>query len=64
MQTSKDSFLMKGALFSCMYCPILVEPVNEISLIRGWSTIAEPVMGPVPNVMFTTPGGRPRVRKE
>ena len=38
----------------------MVEPVNDSVFISGWLTIASPVILPVPNTTFTTPGGNPK----
>lgn len=34
-------------------------PVKEMRGTSGWDTRASPTLGPVPNTIFTTPGGTP-----
>src|SRR5699024_141189 len=43
--------------------PVSVEPVNEITLISGCSTIALPTSEPRPNTTFNTPLGNPASSK-
>src|SRR5436309_3169601 len=39
--------------------PVADEPVNEMTLTSGDSTIASPTSAPVPVTRLTTPGGTP-----
>ena len=54
---------MKGALFSWMNFPTTVDPVNEITRTLGCVTNGVPTFGPVPNTIFTTPGGTPKQKQ-
>src|SRR5205809_6353767 len=56
---SNESFLNFGAAIEAMRSPALVLPVNDMALTAEWETIASPAAGPVPCIIFNTPGGNP-----
>lgn len=57
--SSSESFLQWGALSCVMRSAVGWLPVKEMRGTSGWDTRASPTLGPVPNTIFTTPGGTP-----
>ena len=57
--SSRESFLQWGALSCVMRSAVGWLPVKEMRGTSGWDTRASPTLGPVPNTIFTTPGGTP-----
>lgn len=57
--SSKESLLQWGALSSVIRSAVGWLPVKEMRGTSGWDTRASPTLGPVPNTIFTTPGGTP-----
>lgn len=61
--SSKESFLQWGALSCVIRSAVGWLPVKEMRGTSGWDARASPALGPVPNTIFTTPGGTPALSR-
>src|SRR5210317_229948 len=56
---SRETFFKSSEEFLIICFPTFVDPVKEILLIKGFSTMAAPATSPNPGQTFMTPFGTP-----